>query len=81
MLFSCLHLYSLMTALISDELQNCTHATIQMTVAPCLSKIFRITALDNPYSDKTLKDIFQLIVSSFLSDHSSILYPKGAGIV
>ncbi|XP_057433643.1 sister chromatid cohesion protein PDS5 homolog C-like [Lotus japonicus] len=53
-------------------------ADVKVAVASCLSEITRITAPDAPYDDDEMKEVFQLIVSSFenLHDKSSRSYAK-----
>lgn len=67
-----------MKALVADELLRHQDADVKVAVASCISEITRITAPDAPYEDDQMKDIFQLIVSSFenLSDKSSRSYDK-----
>ncbi|KAI7749512.1 hypothetical protein M8C21_001877, partial [Ambrosia artemisiifolia] len=56
---------------------------VKVAVASCISEITRITAPDAPYDDNQMKDVFQLIVSSFegLADQSSRSYNKRASIL
>ncbi|XP_076942920.1 sister chromatid cohesion protein PDS5 homolog D-like [Bidens hawaiensis] len=56
---------------------------VRVSVASCISQITRITAPDAPYSDDQMRDVFQLIVSSFedLADRSSRSYNKRASIL
>ncbi|KAK3036804.1 hypothetical protein RJ639_030496 [Escallonia herrerae] len=70
-------------ALIEDELLRHSDVDVKVAVASCISEITRITAPDAPYEDEKMKDIFQLIVSSFenLSDKSSRSYNKRASIL
>ncbi|KAI8569303.1 hypothetical protein RHMOL_Rhmol02G0268300 [Rhododendron molle] len=65
-------------ALVADELLRHQDADVKVAVASCISEITRITAPDAPYDDDQMKDIFQLIVSSFenLSDKSSRSYDR-----
>ncbi|GJX60850.1 retrovirus-related pol polyprotein from transposon TNT 1-94, partial [Tanacetum coccineum] len=48
--------------------------------ASCISEITRITAPDAPYDDDQMRDVFQLIVSSFedLADQSGRSYIRKA---
>ncbi|XP_057510138.1 sister chromatid cohesion protein PDS5 homolog C-like isoform X2 [Actinidia eriantha] len=72
-----------MNALVTDELLRHPDVDVKVAVASCISEITRITAPDAPYDDDQMKDIFQLIVSSFenLSDKSSKSYGKRAMIL
>ncbi|CAK9178635.1 unnamed protein product [Ilex paraguariensis] len=72
-----------MKALVADELLRHSDVDVKVAVASCISEITRITAPDAPYDDDRMKDIFQLIVSSFenLSDQSSRSYNKRALIL
>ncbi|XP_058203521.1 sister chromatid cohesion protein PDS5 homolog C-like isoform X1 [Rhododendron vialii] len=65
-------------ALVADELLRHQDVDVKVAVASCISEITRITAPDAPYDDDQMKDIFQLIVSSFenLSDKSSRSYDR-----
>ncbi|XP_052209614.1 sister chromatid cohesion protein PDS5 homolog C-like [Diospyros lotus] len=67
-----------MKALVADELLRHPDEDIKVAVASCMSEITRITAPDAPYDDERMKDVFQLIVSSFqnLSDNTSRSYNK-----
>lgn len=73
----------LMNALISDGLSRHSDVDVKVAVASCISEITRITAPDAPYSDDQMRDVFQLIVSSFehLADRSSRSYEKRASIL
>ncbi|XP_022892679.1 neurofilament heavy polypeptide-like [Olea europaea var. sylvestris] len=73
----------LMKALVADELLKHSDIDVKVAVASCINEITRITAPDAPYDDERMKDIFQLIVSSFehLSDKSSRSYAKRAMIL
>ncbi|GLT72796.1 hypothetical protein SLA2020_447000 [Shorea laevis] len=71
-----------------DRVENCLSRVEQsptksMQIASCISEITRITAPDAPYDDDQMKEIFQLIVSSFenLSDNSSRSYTKRTSIL
>ncbi|CAI9760225.1 unnamed protein product [Fraxinus pennsylvanica] len=57
-------------AIAKPELLNHQDREVKLFVAVCICEITRITAPDAPYDDDILKDIFQLIVSTFsgLSD-------------
>ncbi|XP_052191636.1 sister chromatid cohesion protein PDS5 homolog C isoform X2 [Diospyros lotus] len=65
-------------ALVADDLLRHPDIDVKVAVATCISEITRITAPDAPYDDDKMKDVFQLIVSSFedLSDNSSRTYNK-----
>ncbi|XP_071919783.1 sister chromatid cohesion protein PDS5 homolog C-like isoform X1 [Coffea arabica] len=73
----------LTNALVTDELLRHENVDVKVAVASCVSEITRITAPDAPYDDDKMKDVFQLIVSSFegLSDESSRSYNKRALIL
>ncbi|KAL3656099.1 hypothetical protein CASFOL_000495 [Castilleja foliolosa] len=70
-------------ALVAEELLKHSDVDVKVGVASCISEITRITAPDAPYDDDKMKDVFQLIVSSFenLSDTSSRSYEKRATIL
>ncbi|KAG6698147.1 hypothetical protein I3842_08G006500 [Carya illinoinensis] len=70
-------------ALIDDKLFRHSDADVKVAVASCISEITRITAPDAPYDDNQMKEIFQLLVSSFenLSDNSSRSYTKRTSIL
>ncbi|XP_065851237.1 sister chromatid cohesion protein PDS5 homolog C-like isoform X1 [Euphorbia lathyris] len=70
-------------ALVSDHLFKHTDVDVKAAVASCISEITRITAPEAPYDDDKMKDVFQLIVSSFenLSDKSSRSYSKRTSIL
>ncbi|CAI9772937.1 unnamed protein product [Fraxinus pennsylvanica] len=76
-------LSSLMKALVADELLKHSDIDVKVAVASCINEITRITAPEAPYDDEKMKDIFQLIVSSFehLYDKSSRSYAKRAMIL
>ncbi|KAL3650663.1 hypothetical protein CASFOL_007066 [Castilleja foliolosa] len=73
----------LMKAFVKEELLKHPDVDVKVGVASCISEITRITAPDAPYDDDKMKDVFQLIVSSFenLSDTSSRSYEKRATIL
>lgn len=68
----------LMKALVANDLLRHSDVDVKVAVASCISEITRITAPDAPYDDDKMKDVFQLIVSSFenLNDQSSRSYNK-----
>ncbi|KAG2700297.1 hypothetical protein I3760_07G224800 [Carya illinoinensis] len=70
-------------ALVGDQLFRHSDVDVKVAVASCISEITRITAPDAPYDDDQMKEIFQLIVSSFenLSDNSSRSYTKRTSIL
>uniref|UniRef100_A0A2P2LRE1 Uncharacterized protein n=1 Tax=Rhizophora mucronata TaxID=61149 RepID=A0A2P2LRE1_RHIMU len=70
-------------ALVGDQLFRHANVDVKVAVASCISEITRITAPDAPYDDDQMKDIFQLIVSSFenLADNTSRSYAKRASIL
>ncbi|CAN1177240.1 Sister chromatid cohesion protein PDS5 homolog A [Linum perenne] len=59
-----------LTAIVKPELLKHQDRDVKLLVTTCICEITRITAPEAPYSDDVLKDIFQLIVSTFsgLSD-------------
>ncbi|KAL2237373.1 UNVERIFIED_CONTAM: Sister chromatid cohesion protein PDS5 [Sesamum indicum] len=73
----------LMKALVAEELVKHPDVDVKVGVASCISEITRITAPDAPYDDEKMKDVFQLIVSSFenLADVSSRSHEKRATIL
>ncbi|XP_063943550.1 sister chromatid cohesion protein PDS5 homolog C isoform X2 [Daucus carota subsp. sativus] len=76
--------YSKITkALLAEPLIRHADADVQVSVASCISEITRITAPEAPYDDDKMKEVFQLIVSSFadLYDMSSRSYDKRASIL
>ncbi|XP_076942912.1 uncharacterized protein LOC143612948 [Bidens hawaiensis] len=70
-------------ALIRDSLLKHSDKDVKVSVASCISEITRITAPDAPYTDGQMRDVFQLIVSSFedLADRSSRSYSKRVSIL
>nr|XP_016504302.1 PREDICTED: neurofilament heavy polypeptide-like isoform X2 [Nicotiana tabacum] len=68
----------LMKALVANDLLRHSDLDVKVAVASCISEITRITAPDAPYDDEKMKDVFQLIVSSFenLHDQFSRSYNK-----
>ncbi|KAG8385890.1 hypothetical protein BUALT_Bualt03G0092100 [Buddleja alternifolia] len=60
----------LLNAIAKPELLKHQDREVNLFVAACICEITRITAPEAPYDDDVLKDIFQLIVSTFsgLSD-------------
>ncbi|CAN6856306.1 unnamed protein product [Brassica oleracea] len=52
-------------AIIKPEILKHQDKDVKLLVASCFSEITRITAPEAPYHDDTMRDIFQLIVSSF----------------
>ncbi|WOH03789.1 hypothetical protein DCAR_0623189 [Daucus carota subsp. sativus] len=72
-----------MKALLAEQLLRHANVDVQVAVASCISEITRITAPEAPYTDDQMKEVFQLIVSSFvdLSDMSSRSYNKRASIL
>ncbi|XP_010526241.1 PREDICTED: muscle M-line assembly protein unc-89 [Tarenaya hassleriana] len=73
----------LMKALVADRLFKHSDIDVNAAVAACISEITRITAPDAPYDDDQMKEVFQLIVSSFenLTDISSRSYSKRTSIL
>nr|XP_043627353.1 dentin sialophosphoprotein-like isoform X2 [Erigeron canadensis] len=72
-----------MKALIQESLLKHSDVDVKVAVAACVSEITRITAPDAPYDDDQMRDIFQLIVSSFedIADQASRSYIKRASIL
>ncbi|KAL1552219.1 sister chromatid cohesion protein PDS5 C-like isoform X3 [Salvia divinorum] len=70
-------------ALVTKALLEHSDIDVKVGVASCISEITRITAPDAPYDDDKMKDVFQLIVSSFesLADISSRSHEKRATIL
>ncbi|KAL4570360.1 hypothetical protein LXL04_026012 [Taraxacum kok-saghyz] len=69
--------------LVDKSLLEHSNIDVKVAVASCLSEMTRITAPEAPYGDEELKDVFQLIVSTFedLSDKSSKSYGKRISIL
>ncbi|XP_027355812.1 serine/threonine-protein kinase PRP4 homolog isoform X2 [Abrus precatorius] len=59
-------------ALIADKLLKHSDGNVKVAVASCISEITRITAPDAPYEDDQMKEVFQLIVSSFENLHDKL---------
>ncbi|KAL2346661.1 hypothetical protein Fmac_000661 [Flemingia macrophylla] len=59
-------------ALIADKLIRHTDDDVKVAVASCISEITRITAPEAPYDDDQMKEVFQLIVSSFENLHDEV---------
>ena len=76
-------LFPSVKALVADQLFRHANADVKVAVASCISEITRISALDAPYADDQMKDVFKLIVSSLdnLSDKSSWSYRKMTSIL
>ncbi|KAK8535207.1 hypothetical protein V6N13_081344 [Hibiscus sabdariffa] len=70
-------------ALIAEPLFRHPDDDVKVAVAACISEITRISAPDAPYHDDQMREVFQLIVSSFenLSDKSSRSYTKRTSIL
>ncbi|GMI92452.1 hypothetical protein like AT4G31880 [Hibiscus trionum] len=70
-------------ALVAEHLFRHPDDDVKVAVAACISEITRITAPDAPYDDDQMREVFQLIVSSFenLSDKSSRSFIKRASIL
>ncbi|XP_010530075.1 PREDICTED: sister chromatid cohesion protein PDS5 homolog A-like [Tarenaya hassleriana] len=60
-------------AVVKPEILKHQDKDVELLVASCISEITRITAPEAPYGDNIMKDIFQLIVSTFggLNDNGS----------
>ncbi|KAA8519226.1 hypothetical protein F0562_013482 [Nyssa sinensis] len=52
-------------AIVKPDLLKYQDKEVKLLVATCICEITRITAPEAPYNDSVLKDIFQLIVSTF----------------
>ncbi|KAK8523466.1 hypothetical protein V6N13_113413 [Hibiscus sabdariffa] len=70
-------------ALVAEQLFRHPDDDVKVAVAACISEITRITAPEAPYVDDQMREVFQLIVSSFenLSDRSSRSYMKRTSIL
>ncbi|KAL1097839.1 hypothetical protein V6Z11_D05G063200 [Gossypium hirsutum] len=70
-------------ALVAEHLFRHPDDDVKVAVAACISEITRITAPDAPYDDDQMREVFQLIVSSFenLSDKSSCSFIKRTSIL
>ncbi|KAL1532680.1 sister chromatid cohesion protein PDS5 C [Salvia divinorum] len=70
-------------ALAMEALLEHSDIDVKVGVASCISEITRITAPDAPYDDDKMKEVFQLIVSSFenFSDVTSRSHEKRATIL
>ncbi|XP_058785938.1 sister chromatid cohesion protein PDS5 homolog C-like isoform X2 [Vicia villosa] len=70
-------------ALVEHRLLRHPDTDVQVALASCITEITRITAPDAPYDDDQMKEIFQLVVSSFekLHDISSRSYAKRRAIL
>ncbi|KAI3501646.1 hypothetical protein L1887_29569 [Cichorium endivia] len=73
----------LIKGFVDKTLLEHSNVDVKVALASCLSEITRITAPEAPYNDEELKDVFQLIVSTFedLSDKSSRSYVRRASIL
>ncbi|GMJ07839.1 hypothetical protein like AT4G31880 [Hibiscus trionum] len=76
-------LYPSLKALVAEQLFRHLDDDVKVAVAACISEITRITAPDAPYDDDQMREVFQLIVSSFenLSDKSSRSFIKRTSIL
>ncbi|KAI5403849.1 hypothetical protein KIW84_051121 [Lathyrus oleraceus] len=72
-----------LNALVEHRLLRHPDTDVQVALASCITEITRITAPDAPYDDDQMKEIFQLVVSSFekLHDISSRSYVKRRAIL
>ncbi|GLT85252.1 hypothetical protein SLE2022_034460 [Rubroshorea leprosula] len=70
-------------ALVTEQLFRHQDADVKAAVASCISEITRITAPEAPYDDDKMKEVFQLIVSSFenLFDNTNRSYSKRTSIL
>ncbi|CAA2986797.1 sister chromatid cohesion PDS5 homolog A isoform X1 [Olea europaea subsp. europaea] len=69
---------SFVNAIAKPELLRHQDLEVKLFVAACICEITRITAPEAPYDDDVLKDIFQLIASTFsgLSDTNSTYFGR-----
>ncbi|KAL4331897.1 hypothetical protein GQ457_07G044020 [Hibiscus cannabinus] len=76
-------LYPSLKALVAEHLFRHSDVDVKVAVAACISEITRITAPDAPYDDDQMREVFQLIVSSFenLSDKTSRSFIKRTSIL
>ncbi|XP_051137575.1 sister chromatid cohesion protein PDS5 homolog C-like [Andrographis paniculata] len=67
-----------MDALVAEKLLKHSDGDVKVSVASCISEITRITAPEAPYDNDVMKDVLQLIVSSFenFADTSSRSHKK-----
>ncbi|KAK9265486.1 hypothetical protein L1049_025249 [Liquidambar formosana] len=71
-----------MRALIALEFLKHLNTNVRVSVASCICEILRITAPTPPYNDKQLKEVFQLIVTTFGAlSPESICYFKSLSIL
>jgi hypothetical protein len=70
-------------ALVADTLLRHSDPDVKVALASCISEITRISAPEAPYDDDQMKEIFQLVVSSFenIHDKSSQSYVKRKAIL
>ncbi|KAK8505622.1 hypothetical protein V6N13_073399 [Hibiscus sabdariffa] len=70
-------------ALVAKQLFRHPDNDVKVAVAACISQIARITAPVDPYEDGQMREVFQLIVSSFenLCDKSSRSFDKRVSIL
>ncbi|XP_039022604.1 sister chromatid cohesion protein PDS5 homolog B-B-like [Hibiscus syriacus] len=70
--------YLALKALVAEQLLKHPDNDVKVAVAACIVEITRITAPDAPYDDDQMREVFQLIVSTFesLSDKSSRSFNK-----
>ena len=57
-------LFPLVKALITNKLLRHVEIDVKVSVVSCIIEITRITAPDDPYKAKQMKEIFQLIVAA-----------------
>ncbi|KAK7412751.1 hypothetical protein VNO78_04347 [Psophocarpus tetragonolobus] len=71
------------SAIVKPELLKHQDSDVKLLVATCVCEITRITAPEAPYNDDVLKDIFQLIVSTFsgLNDTSGPSFDQRVAIL
>ena len=76
-------LFPSVKALITNKLLRHAEMDVKISVVSCIIEITRITALDAPYKDEQMKEIFQLIVAAFetLSNLATHCYTKVVSIL
>ncbi|CAA7053353.1 unnamed protein product [Microthlaspi erraticum] len=73
----------LMKALSAETLLKHSNVDVKLFTASCITEVLRINGPVAPYDDDKMKEVFQLIVSSFehLDDKSSLSYTKRTSIL
>ncbi|KAK4350222.1 hypothetical protein RND71_029535 [Anisodus tanguticus] len=71
-----------MRAMVSNELLKHADADVKVSVVSCISELSRITALQQPYDDGLMKEIFQLTVRALEElSHSGRSYHKAVSVL